>query len=281
MHLPTRNLSSPLLPSLFQRPCRRLAEIAAFVAAAVVTLAAAVRPVAAQQLIQGFETGFDLAANTRGDAALVGADFFDPATLPPQGASQLLLTTLSAGADGSSYSGTSAVSVASVEAFLNLQRGQILSGGALGDASALRLTPIALNVGDVVRFSYNFLTSATGVADGRDFAFLTLQRGSADPLLLPFASVGDAVTASSSARFDFETGTRTGQLPVITLAGTYTVGFGVTDFGNNAVGSGLLLDNVQVIAIPEPSAAILLLGLAGTWYLAATARGLLRRRTQV
>ena len=264
------------LASVSPRP-GRLARTVVVIVAAAATLAA-VRPAVAQQLIQGFEAGFDLAANTRGDAALVGADFFDPATLPPQGASQLLLTTLSAGADGSSYSGTSAVSVASVEVFLNLQRGQILSGGALGDASALRLTPITLNVGDVVRFSYNFLTSATGVADGRDFAFLTLQRGSADPLLLPFASVGDAVAASSSARFDLETGPHTGQLPAVTVAGTYTVGFGVTDFGDNAVGSGLLLDNVQVIAIPEPSATVLLLGLAGTWCLAATARILPRRR---
>ena len=205
---------------------------------------------------------------------------FDPATPPPQGASQLLLTTLSTAADGSSYSGTNAVSVASVEGFLALPRGTIPSGGALGDASALRLTPITLNVGDVVRFSYDFLTSATGIADGRDFAFLTLQRGSADPLLLSFASVGDATTSSNSASFNFETGPRTGQLPAVTEAGTYTLGFGVTDFSNDAVGSGLLLDNVQVVAVPEPSSA-LLLGLAGTWcLLVAAARRFPRRRAQ-
>ena len=272
---PMRNLPSPPPASVFPR----LGRLTGIVVVSAAVTFASVRPAAAQQLIQGFETGFDLAANTRGDAALVGAGFFDPATLPPQGASQLLLTTLSTAADGSSYSGTNAVSVASVENFLNLQRGQILSGGALGDASALRLTPVTLNVGDVVRFSYNFLTSATGVADGRDFAFFTLQRGSADPLLLSFANVGDATTASGSASFNFETGPRTGQLPAITEAGTYTLGFGVTDFSNDAVGSGLLLDNVQIVAVPEPSVA-LLLSLAGTWCLASATRRFPRRRAQ-
>lgn len=230
------------------------------VALAALTLAG-VGPASAQQFVQGFETGFNLTANTRGDTALVGASF-DPASPPPQGASQLLLTTFSVSSDGSNFSGNSALSVAGVESFLGLQSGSIPSGGALGDASALRLTPVALNAGDVVSFSYNFLTSATGT-DGRDLAFLTLQRGTAAPVLLSLAGVTSATTASASAAFDRETGLQSGQFPAITQAGTYTLGFGVTDAGDDVIGSGLLLDNVQVSAVPEPATWFCLLAGGG------------------
>ncbi len=52
--------------------------------------------------------------------------------------------------------------------------------------------------------------------------------------------------------FTFGTGywTTTYTIPV---SGTYTLGFGVMDTGDFAVDSGLLIDNVRVDPIPEPT----------------------------
>lgn len=198
-------------------------------------------------LIAGFE-GATLTEPTVGDAALVTASF---GSIPPQGTQQLLLTTLSSVPESGNFSGTDAVSVAAAEAFLGLAGGSIPAGGTTGDVSAVKLT-LSLGVGDVVSFDYKFLTSATGV-DGQDFAFYTLQLGSGTPSLVPFADVGDTTFGSLTPIFDSETATQTVTLAPASTAGTYTLGLGVSDLLDDVIQSGVLIDNVTVTAVPEPT----------------------------
>jgi hypothetical protein len=120
----------------------------------------------------------------------------------------------------------------------------------------------------VLSFQYRFLTSAT-LFDGADFAFYTLQFGAGIPVLATFADTAAATAPSTSANFDFESGVATVTLPAAGIAGSYTLGFGIADHTDDAIPSGVLIDNVQIV--PEPtSALLLLLGLGGL--------GSLRRR---
>lgn len=230
-------------------------------AAACVLALLALPSVAGAALVEGFENGFGLNTTRLGDVGLVDRTFFTPPVNPPQGSQQALLTTLSAaGGDDRSFSGTDAASVTAVESFLNLIPGTLASrnGGTPGDASAFRIGQLSLNPGDVLSFSFNFLTQARST-DGQDFAFVTLQLGSGDPIFYSLASVGDARTPSQSALFnpETETGSRFFALPAVTRPGSYTLGIGITDADDDAIGSGLLIDNVQVNAVPEPSAVLL------------------------
>lgn len=204
-----------------------------------------------------------------GDAALVDSTF----DAPPQGAQQLLLTTLATGPDSGNYSGTDAATVSAAETFLGLQAGSIPSNGATGDVSAIKFT-LTLAVGDIVSFQYKFLTSAS-LTDGQDFAFYTLQLGSAAPTVVLFATVADATNTSKTPLFDSETSTQTLALQPVTSAGTYTFGLAVSDRTNDVVQSGLLVDQVQVV--PEPSTCAFLLLAAGV---SAAARARLRRNNQ-
>ena len=234
--------------SLFSRFCPLSSCCALALAGAILSLTAG--SAFAQQIINNFEGGtFGPNGSTAGDASIVGADFFTPAA----GSRQALVTTFSSAADGGNVSGTDATTAANVETFLGLNAGTLAANGAnLSDASSFKLVRFTLNVGDAVSFNYNFLSNATA-ADGQDFSFVTLQRGGGDPTFQVLANVAAAATTSTSAFFDHETGSVLFALAPVTTAGTYTLGFGVTDAFDDAVGSGLLIDNVQINAVPEPS----------------------------
>ena len=249
-----------MMTSLFSRFCPLSRHLTLAVVGAILSLTAA--SAFAQQTINNFESGtFGPAGSTTGDASIVGADFFTPAA----GSRQALVTTFSSVADGGNVSGTDATTAANVETFLGLNAGTLTTNGAnLSDASSFKLVRITLNVGDVVSFNYNFLTNATA-ADGQDFSFVTLQRGGGDPAFQVLANVAAAASVSTSSLFDHETGSVLFALAPVTTAGTYTLGFGVTDAFDDAVGSGLLIDNVQINAVPEPSAlvGVVVLGVLG------------------
>ncbi len=218
-------------------------------------------------VLESFESATVTPLNI-GDATHVDSSFFTPAEPPPLGNRQLLLTTLATNADGGNLSGSDAVSIGAAESFLGLQSATIPSGGSLGDASAVKLT-LTLSVGDIISFQYRFLTSAEP-ADGADFAFYTLQFGAGTPTLTTFANITGATAPSASALFNYESGTATVTLPAVSFAGSYALGFGIADHTDDAIGSGVLIDHVQVV--PEPSSALLFAaGLVG-------GAGFLRRR---
>lgn len=237
--------------SLFSRFCPPSCCFVLAVAGATLSLTAA--SAFAQQTTNDFEGGtFGSDGSTVGDASVVGPNFFTPAA----GSRQALVTTFSSAADGGNVSGTDATTAAGVETFLGLNADTLAANGAnLNDASSFKLVRITLNVGDAISFNYNFLTNATA-ADGQDFPFVTLQRGGGDPTFQVLANVAAAASASTSAFFDHETGNVLFALAPVTTAGTYTLGFGVTDAFDDAVGSGLLIDNVQINTVPEPSALV-------------------------
>jgi hypothetical protein len=216
--------------------------------------------IAAIILVEGFESPTVLLPRI-GDTAQVDATFFSPIVNPPQGNRQLLLTTLAIAADGGNFSGTDAARVADVENFLALSSGAIPVGPTVGDASAVKLT-LALHAGDILEFDYRFLTSA-GSLDGADFAFFTLRFETDAPLFTVFARTTDASLFSTSANFDLESPLTTFTVPAVNAAGTYTLGFGITDKSNDVIQSGVLIDNVRIV--PEPSVVVLLVSAMALW----------------
>ncbi|HIK44195.1 MAG TPA: PTPA-CTERM sorting domain-containing protein [Leptolyngbyaceae cyanobacterium M65_K2018_010] len=151
------------------------------------------------------------------------------------------------------------VTASVIETFLGLAPGSLedLSGqtnelfdgsGALFLGSALKQSFTA-NAGDIISFTYNFTTS--DYLPFNDFAFTTLS-----PLVEGLASVKLVGNTSGNTT---STGPRTFSWAIPT-AGTYTLGFGVINVGDNLFGSTLVVDDVSSTPIPTPA---LLPGLIG------------------
>jgi hypothetical protein len=98
-------------------------------------------------------------------------------------------------------------------------------------------------------FSYNFFTNEAG---NSDHAFVGI-----DGNVFSFADSSDAITASTS--YGTETGLKT-HVQVFTSNGTVKLGFGVVDTGSFDGTSAVLIDNVTLTAIPEPSTYAALVG---------------------
>ena len=250
------------------------AQLSYSIALALAALVIGSSPISAQE---GFEPPFTVDANNAiGDVGVRGT--YQGLT-PTQGSNQLLLTTINNASEGtgsgalSNQSGSNAVTAPSVESFLSVPTGTIRNGVGSGSAggtegSAFKLT-ITLGVGDVLTFNYQFLTQEdvfllddpnTAAGYHRDFAFASLSLGgslfsyevlnTADDALIsppdqqPFPFAADPDVFSFTA----------------TQAGTYTLGIGVADATTTDIASGLLVDNIAVAPIPEPSTYALLAG---------------------
>ncbi|MBH8564970.1 hypothetical protein I8748_22760 [Nostoc sp. CENA67] len=137
------------------------------------------------------------------------------------------------------------VSGSDLESFLGLSSGSLTTGGVI-EGSAIKQTIVASS-GDVLSFSWNFLTDQVpSDSTFNDFAFFSLGN--------TVSSLADTFTPTtiSFSRLAVETGYQTYSY-TIPVAGTYTLGFGVVDVGDDAVNSALLIDNVSVKlqAVPE------------------------------
>jgi hypothetical protein len=205
-------------------------------------------------LVEGFESGaFSGSEATSGDVGIRGTYF---TIVPTQGTKQMLMTTINSVNDGSSsQSGTNAVSVTTIGSFLGISTSSIHDGTAFGsEGSAFTISLGALNVGDVITFDYDFLTQEdpTG-AHRNDFAFWELNSGT----IHIFADVNSSSlhpTDASNTVFGLETGYAGHTVSIsITSAGTYTLGIGVMDATSTDNPSGVLIDNIQVTAVPEPT----------------------------
>lgn len=195
---------------------------------------------------------------------------------PTAGDFQALLTTSSEFGDGSTFSGDDAVGVGGLESFLGLTAGTLGNFGAV-EGSVIRRT-ITASAGDTLSFDYNFLTTEfNDPEDHNDFAFVAIQSLS---VLSDVAEVLSLTGNASNAVLDpffldptYETGYRTFHYTFLT-PGAYTLGIGVVDVGDDFFPSGLLIDNVRLTPVPEPSA--IALGLVGIAVCAGY--GIARRR---
>jgi len=221
--------------------------------------------------VTGFESG-DEAIQSIGDAGTQGTY---QGEAPPEGSLQYLITTIgtnSANEDGlTKQSSSNAVASASLNTFFFGQAVSNQEGSGI-------LIPFTVGAGDTtLTFQYDFLSNEPAQATPRaDFAFDaifttggTLQ-GSVNHFQTASAS-NPASLFGAQTPFIFHTGYQTLSLNISGLAaGTYDLGIGVSDTTNTSHASGLLIDNVQVAAVPEPSTLGLML--AGVASLAAVRR---------
>jgi hypothetical protein len=209
-------------------------------------------PAARADLINGgFETADFTGWSVAGDALVVTSAI---GVTPPEGTFQAFLTTASENGDANNFSGSDAVPAADLEAFLELPAGTIASGF---EGSAIR-QEFAADAGDVLTFRYKFLTTE---GTRNDFAFVSL----ADFGALADTQAADLVASAVVLDPIFgeptrETGWRTFSHTFAT-AGTFTLGIGVADVGDEFTPSALLVDDARVLSgaiIPEPPTFALL-----------------------
>jgi hypothetical protein len=224
------------------------------------------RPAAAGPIINGgFESGNFSGWQTTGDASVVTSAI---GSVPTQGSFQAFLTTASQGGDFNNFSGTDAAPASTLASFLGLAPGALATAV---EGSAIKQTFTA-SAGQVVRFDYKFLTTEGA---NNDLAFVTLSGFNTlvDTTTGPFFGSGvnlDPVFGDPTRETAFRTFSFS-----IPVTGTYTLGIGVADRGDEFIPSGLLIDNAslaqptQAAAVPEPnSLALVSLSAAclGSWY---------------
>ena len=190
-------------------------------------------PSYAQVINGGFETGSFTGYQRIGVTSIETAAF---GSGPSEGNFQALITN----AEGS-------VSTSNVEAFLGLTPGSLQNRDAAG-GSAIKQTFTA-EAGNVLTFNFNFLTNETAPPALNDIPFVTLN-GSVTELTNAFSTSSPSFTPLTN--FEAETGFQSFSLTVPTT-GTFTLGFGVTDIDDPIVDSGLLVENITLQPIPEPS----------------------------
>ncbi len=204
-------------------------------------------------LVEGFESGsFSGSETTSGDVGIRGTYF---TIAPSQGTKHMLMTTINSANDNgfASQSGTNAVPVTTIGTFLGITTGSINDGPtAQGqEGSAFRINLGSLNVGDVVTFDYDFLTDEVAPGQHNDFAFWELNSGAIHVFADTTSPFLHATNASNMV-FGLETGYHTVSI-TITTAATYTLGIAVMDATTTDNPSGLLVDNIQVTPVPEPT----------------------------
>ena len=207
----------------------------------LLSLATLVEVNSAQALVNGsFETGDFTGWETTGNTSI---ETFGFGSGPTDGDFEAFLSTAQP-----------TVSDLEIENFLGLAVGSLDDLGT-NDArvgSAIKQT-VTAKAGDILTFDWNFLTNESTPAFFNDFAFvsltgLNLLADTFSPFvtsLTPF----DEETEFQTFSFTFET------------AGTYTLGLGVADIFDTLVDSGLLVDNVELESVPEPTSILSLLSL--------------------
>jgi hypothetical protein len=213
--------------------------------------------------VQGFEAG-DPSFTHAGDASSQGTFQGEAA---PQGSNQYLVTTIGTNSNNEDtltpISGTPAAGFSALNTFFGTTVTNEEGSGVV--------IPFTVLAGDsTLSFQYDFLSNEPGQATPRnDFGFEGLFN-SGGALLGSINNFVNVNTASftlfgAQSPFTFHTGYQTLNLDVSSLApGNYELGIGVSDAVNTSHASALLIDNVQVSAVPEPSTlGLMLAGAAG------------------
>ena len=201
----------------------------------------------------------------------------DVSTQPaaPAGAAQLFLTTAGLEADELDGAGAligpfNASGVAAVDTG-TLGGLEQLSGYAIGAFDAfggfayegsLARQSFSAQAGDSLMFLWNFGTRETAL----DHAFVVI-----DGVVTSLSGPGLPTTPGNG--FDLlQTGFQTFNT-TFNSSGTHTVAFGVVDMGDVSVRSSLRIDQVQILAVPEPESwTLTLLGLVAMGVFARRAR---------
>lgn len=210
--------------------------------------------VSADLINGGFETGDFTSWITIGDAMIVDSSF---GSGPTEGTYQALLSTASTLTDSYNFNFDDplmdAVSAGDLDTFLGLSSGTLSALGGV-EGSAIKQTFTA-NVGDSIRFDWNFLSDDVDLT--YDFAFALVE---GNLITLADTSTSTFLGSSSTAFWD-ETGFNTFSY-IFTTSGTHTIGFGVVDEFDDIGVSGLLIDNASIIEgpvpVPEPATMLLL-----------------------
>lgn len=182
-----------------------------------------------------FETGDFTGWTTIGSTSIKTAEF---GSEPTQGTYEALVTNSSV-----------SISAPNLETFLGLEPGSLndLGNGNTTNGSAIKQTFTA-NAGDVVNFDWNFVTNEELETVFNDFAFVSLN----SPSTL-------ASTLSSSlvpfSAFTQQTGFQASSFTIPTT-GTHTLGIGISNVTDITGDSGLLVDNVSLKPVPEPSSML-------------------------
>ncbi|MBC1222983.1 hypothetical protein GNF10_15400 [Nostoc sp. UCD121] len=194
----------------------------------------------------GFETGNFTGWSTLGSTSIETATFGSD---PTDATSQALLSTGGATFDDSI-----------TEKFLGLEAGSLnnLSKGQVTKGSTIQQIFTA-KAGDILSLDYNFMSNEVlPPITFSDFSFVSISSSSDSSInsLLELADVSDATSTTSLTEFFEETGFQTFSFKLPTT-GTYTLGIGIINVGDIAFDSGLLIDNVKVTSVPEPSFGLL------------------------
>lgn len=205
---------------------------------------------------------------TTGNTAVQGALPGVPSISPPAGANHAVLTS------GNGNAADVSITAGALETFLDLGVGG-LSGAGAGAfrGSGIKQSLTTVNVGDILTFSWNFLTNENTPSATNDFAFFSVSRVGGGPTAQLLANTNSTFTAINAGTFAEQTGYQQ-QSFTFTVAGDYTLGFGVVNATDQFGSSALLVDNVAITAVPEPT------GLASLIVLGGTVLSLRRRRNR-
>lgn len=163
-------------------------------------------------------------------------------------------------------SGQSPVFASSIEDALGFPAGSLdpdTDNGNFAQEGSLLYRDISVQAGDVLSFTYNFFSNEAS----NDYAFVLFDA-------LRFQLTDLPRFATTDYGYAFTTGTQTFTSAPVAETRIVSLAIGIIDTGDFNGTSALLVDNISVSAIPEPSAFASLAGLA-TLGLAATRR---RRR---
>ncbi|WP_196520608.1 hypothetical protein [Nostoc sp. WHI] len=196
----------------------------------------------------GFETGNFTGWTTLGSTSIETTTF---GSGPTQGTSQALLSTGGATFDDSI-----------IEQLLGLEAGSLndLGEGQVTKGSTIQQT-FTGQAGDILSFDWNFLTNEVlPPVPFSDFSFVSITPSSDGSIssLLELGDVSEAASATSLTEFFEETGFQTFSFK-LPNTGTYSLGVGVINVGDSIFDSGLLVDNIKLTSVPEPTPVLGLL----------------------
>ena len=196
----------------------------------------------------------------------------------PSGSQYLLFTTLDSASPPFANAGNGAAFASTVWTSVYGAQANLLSSALnLVTVSTLQIN-LTLNAGDTVSLSARMLTSEPtdpALLPNNDAAFFVAGANGGTPTLQTIGSVlGSSFSSApiSVPVFDSMTAAAT-FLYTAPETGSYVLLLGVGDAAAAGVQSGLLVDNLTITPVPEPSTVALLGGLA-----ALLAAGLVRRR---